>query len=104
MAQPEYTGTKLLTSTKEAIGSLIELKDKAPNMIELMEDLMTAGIIEGRKKQLGSLLKADEEATIKRTNNRALCKYDENMILIMKEITEVGANQETIQKINAMME
>ena len=48
MAQPEYDGTELLTSTKEAIGSLKELKDKAPNMIEIMENLMTADIIEER--------------------------------------------------------
>ena len=62
-------------------------------MIEIMDNLMTADTIEERKRQLGSLLKADAEATNQRTNIRALCKYNENMILIMKEVTEGGANQ-----------
>ena len=64
---------------------------------------MTADTIEERKRQLGSLLKADAEATNQRTNIRALCKYNENMILIMKEVTEGGANQGTKKKINTLM-
>ena len=52
MAQPEYDGTELLTSTKEAISSLKQFKEKAPNMEELMENLMTADTMEERKRQL----------------------------------------------------
>ena len=64
---------------------------------------MTAKTSGERKRKLGAMLKADAEATSQRMNNKALNQYNENTELILKEVTEGGANQGTKKKINTLM-